>query len=250
MTFSQLTIGYMVPMGLVPNPIPTETPHQSSRLLLLSFGQVYLLHSQPRVSSHSTQSSPLPHEESNCLHAALISQSPPPGLSSPCHQAEFTHSQACSLRVWPERCSAQLNNGFDRSRLKSGLSNKRMQDFFCQADNLPTQKQGFFSSLLRCPPPLVQAPPLFTCATDHTQTRSRMSLSFLKYARICICGMNTSRAPKASHVLVITPNISPLLSLHTYPFSVLVFSHMYIKSALKILNIWEKCQNILQTARK
>lgn len=53
---------------------------------------------------------------------------------------------------------------------------------------MPTQKQGFFSPLLRCPAPLVQAPPLFTCATDHTQTRSRMSLSFLKYARICICG--------------------------------------------------------------
>lgn len=79
--------------------------------------------------------------------------------------------------------------GFDRSRLKSGQSNKQMLDFCCRADNLLAQKQGLFSSFLRSPPPpLVLAPPLFTCATDHTQTRPRMSPSFLKCARICICG--------------------------------------------------------------
>lgn len=106
-----------------------------------------------------------------------------------------------------------------------------------------------FSSLLLSLPPLysnllsssshhrsLSSPPLFTCATDHTQTRPRMNPNFLKCARVRICG---HEHVKGSCSVPCADDYPEYISAPVFPcfFFLWVLLHLYIKPAVQISNI-------------
>lgn len=105
------------------------------------------------------------------------------------------------------------------------------------------------SSLLLSVPPLYSnllsssslhrsfsSPPLFTCATDHTQTRPRTNPNFLKCARVCVCG---HEHVKGSRSVPCADDYPEYISAPVFPFFFFlwVLSHLYIKPAVQISNI-------------